>query len=97
MVLPEDGPLDDIVSFFAERSFRVVTHEEPPPEPTPEEWRRMPALVRRAMRHHRPPFWADLEQVETGELVRRYGGGLTPEAAIRSARSRWRIEEGDDV
>lgn len=95
MGLPEDDPLPDIEAFFASRKFRVVVHEEPPPEPTPDEWRRMSSASRRARRDFGAPYWADLQRIETSKLVRWYGAGETPEAAIRSARKRYRVEEAD--
>jgi hypothetical protein len=33
--------------------------------------------------------------METGQLVRWYGGGVTHEAAVRSARARWSVEQGN--
>lgn len=93
--LPEDEPVPLIEEFFAEQHFRLVVHEEPPPEPTPDEWRAMPRSVRQSRKEVRPSFWADLERIETGKRVRWYGGGDTPDAAIRSARSRWTVEQGD--
>jgi hypothetical protein len=95
MALPEDDPLPDIEAFFAHNQFQLVLHEEPPPEPTPDEVRRMSSSVRQARKSFRPAYWADLKQVETGELVRWYGGGDSPAGAMRSARSRWRVEQGN--
>ena len=95
MALPEDEPLRVIEAFFAERNFRTVVHEEPPPQPTPDQLRAMPRLVRKSQKRFRPRYWADLERIETGTLVRWYGGGDSPEDAVRSARSRWRVEQGD--
>lgn len=95
VALPEDDPLSDIEAFFAQNHFQVELHKEAPPEPTPDERRKMSSSERQARKSSRPPYWADLKRVDTGELVRWYGGGDTPEAAMRSARSRWRVEEGD--
>jgi hypothetical protein len=95
VALPEDDPLPDIEAFFADNDFRLVVHEEPPPEPSPDERRRMSSSEQQSRRNFRPPYWADLKRVETGELVRWYGGGDSPASAIRSARSRWRVEQGD--
>jgi hypothetical protein len=95
LALPEDGPLPAIEQFFADQSLRLVVHQEPPPEPTPDEWRGMPRQEREATRRFRPPYWADLERIDTGTRVRWYGGGDSPDAAIRSARARWRVEQGD--
>jgi hypothetical protein len=95
MALPEDDPLPDIEEFFAGHHFRLVVHDEPPPEPTAGELRAMSTSERQARKRFRPRYWLDLQRVETGSLVRWYGGGDTEEAAIRSARSRWRVEQGD--
>jgi hypothetical protein len=95
VALPEDAPLSDIEEFFAQNQLQLVIHEQPPPEPTPDEWRRMSSSEQQSRKTFRPPYWADLLRVETGELVRWYGGGDSPAAAMRSARSRWRVEQGD--
>ena len=95
MTLPEDEPLPVIEASFADNHFRLVVHEEPPPEPTPDQWRGMSSLERQSRKRYRPPYWSDLERIETGDLVRWYGAGESQEAAIRTARSRWRIEQGD--
>src|SRR4051794_27621571 len=93
VVLPEDDPAPAIEAFFAENHFQLVVHEEPPPEPTPEEWRSMSSSEQQARKSFRPRYWADLKRVETDNLVRWYGGGDSPADAIRSARSRWRTEQ----
>ena len=95
VALPEHGPLPAIEGFFAERNIRTVVHEEPPPEPTPDRLRERPRSERESRRRFRPRYWADLERIDTGKLVRWYGGGDSPEDAVRSARSRWRVEQGD--
>jgi hypothetical protein len=95
VTLPEDEPLPVIEAFFAGQHFRVVVHEESPPDPMPDEWRAMPSSVRRAHRDFRPAYWADLERLETGKRVPWYGGGEDPELAVRHAGSRWRVEQGD--
>jgi hypothetical protein len=95
VALPENDPLPDIEAFFAQNHFQVELHDEPPPEPTPDEWRSKSRSERQARKAFRPLYWADLKRVETGKLVRWYGGGDSPEAALRSARSRWRVEQGD--
>jgi hypothetical protein len=95
VALPEDDPLPDIEAFFAQNHFLLVLHEEPPPEPTPDQWRRMSSAERQARKTVQAPYWVDLKRVETGELVRWYGGGDSPEGATRSARSRWGVEQGD--
>jgi hypothetical protein len=93
MSLPEDGPLPSIEEFFANLGFRIVVHQQPPPDPSAEEWRRMSSVERRARRAFHPAYWADLENLVTSSRVRWYGGGDTEEAALRSARARWRVEQ----
>jgi hypothetical protein len=95
VVLPENAPLSDIEAFFSAIQFQLLVHDEPPPEPRADEWRRMSTVVRQARKRAQHPYWVDLKRVETGNLVRWYASGENPEAAMRSARSRWRVEQGD--
>ncbi|MCU1492798.1 MAG: hypothetical protein JWO62_562 [Acidimicrobiaceae bacterium] len=88
MVLPEDGPLDEITAFFREVGFSLSAHGEPPPKIDP---RTLPRIARRP-----PPYthWVALVSLATGETAHRWwGGGMSEEAAIRSARARWRYQE----
>ena len=94
MALPEDRSLPEIEAFFNRLQFELITHEQGPPDPTPGDLRRMSAVERRARRLH-PRYWVDLKGTDTGRLVRWYGSGDSREAAMRSARARWRIEQGD--
>ena len=93
MNLPYDGSLLSIQDFFAAQGFRVVVHRQSPPEPTPDEVRRVSTVERRARRRFKPAYWADLEQLVAASRVRWYGGGDNEEGAVRSARKRWRVEQ----
>jgi hypothetical protein len=95
VTLPEDESLESVYQFFAERDFNVVVHQEPRREPTTEEWLRMSSTVRAAWKQSRYSWWADLQRMGTSNVVRWYGGGKTREAAVRRARARWRVEEGE--
>ncbi len=93
MPLPEDASITSIEEFFAEQGFRVVVHKDAPPEPSADELRRMPRIVRQALGKPRPLYWADLEHLITTSSIRWYAGGDGEETATRRARWRWRIEQ----
>lgn len=91
VALPEDAPLTEITAFFADHGFEVVVHHDPPPEPSAEALRRMSSPERRSKRDY--AVCAGLRSTSGSVLVRWYGGGDSEEAAVRSARARWRVEQ----
>jgi hypothetical protein len=88
MALPEDGPLDEITTFFRDLGFSLESHNERPPYVDP---RTVPRIARSAPTY---THWVALVSLATGETAHRWwGGGMSEEAAIRSARARWRYQE----
>lgn len=53
MVEPDDNSLASIEQFFTEQGFRVVVHQEPPPEPSADALRETSSRERRARRSYR--------------------------------------------
>lgn len=75
MALPEDGPLDGIVTFFHDLGFALRTHTEPPPEADP---RTLPRSARRAPKY---THWVALDSLASGRTAHEWwGGGMTEEA-----------------
>lgn len=93
MAQSEGPPLAEIERFFLDRDFDIVVHQEPPPNPTDEQWRSMSSIERKARRHLSYSHWADLRQRVTLRPVRWYGGGMSDEEAVRSAYARWCVEQ----
>ncbi len=89
--LLENQPLASILAYFEERGLALTVHTSPPLPPSPEEMRRLPRVVRRAIEEDESTHWADL-----GALARHYGRGGTEEEAIRSAARRYRIEQAPE-
>jgi hypothetical protein len=88
MALPEDGPIDEIVAFFREIGFSLRAHADPPPKVDPR------ALPREARSAPKYTHWVALDSLATGETAHQWwGGGMSEEAAIRSARARWQYQE----
>lgn len=93
MPQPEGPTLAEIERFFLDRDFEIVLHQDPPPEPTDEDWRTMSSVERSARRRVSYSHWADLRHGISLHLVRWYGGGMSEEEAVRSAYARWCVEQ----
>jgi len=94
--LIERQPLAEIEAFFEGRGFRLKVDTAAPPTPTAEEIRRMPSIVRKALRDRKrkpPSHWVHLCGLDGTIVARWYGSGDSPEDAIRSAAARWRVEQ----
>lgn len=88
MTLLEHRSQEEIDHHLAAHGLALRPSPSPPPPPD----RTVSARARRAFVDH--PHWADLVALRTGEAVHRwYGGGATPEAAVRGAAARWRVEQ----
>lgn len=94
--MPEDGPLAEIESFFAEHGLTLSVHQEPLPPLTADQARGLSREVRVAHAEaERWSHWVDLCSASSPDrpFHPRYGGGSSADEAIRSARRRWRIEQ----
>ncbi len=81
MPLPEQEPIEDIVAWFAGQGFDLELHQDAPDRP---EARTVSRTVRDASEFS---HWCGVGRSGW------YGGGASDDNAIRSARSRWRIEQ----
>jgi hypothetical protein len=90
MDLADDGPPDQIVSWFRAQGWALTLHMEAPP-------RGDVSNVPRALRVlPRFSHWVDLVPIQPGGVVARwYSGGMDEAQAVRGAARRWRTEHQD--
>jgi hypothetical protein len=85
-------PVTETERFFMARDFDGVVPQEPPPEPTEDEWRFMSSIERAAHRRMSSSHWADLRHRVTKRLIRWYGRGMSDDEAIQRVCARWCVE-----